>query len=204
MHTQINTHGIILKAIPYKDFHRIITLFTPDQGLVSMVVRGALALAILVPSVYLPVTLARHIQRDNDPVRNLMISDIQNLNDGSLSGHVQCLDWNSGCIGALYNLRLLPSTGFIYDFYLFPSKPAPITAELQSRFLAQVESAPPRMIILTSHDWPTLAQGFEKLDRWPAFHSWLDANYRLATERHHPDIINGKPFDRAYRIYVLR
>ena len=41
MHTQVTTQGIILKAVPYKDFHRIITLFSPEQGLVSLFVRGA-------------------------------------------------------------------------------------------------------------------------------------------------------------------
>lgn len=41
MQTRHTTQGIIVKAVPYQDFHRIITLFTPDKGLVSLFVRGA-------------------------------------------------------------------------------------------------------------------------------------------------------------------
>ncbi len=41
METRHTTQGIIVKAVPYQDFHRIITLFTPDKGLLSLFVRGA-------------------------------------------------------------------------------------------------------------------------------------------------------------------
>lgn len=41
METRHTTQGIIVRAVPYQDYHRIITLFTPDKGLLSLFVKGA-------------------------------------------------------------------------------------------------------------------------------------------------------------------
>ena len=34
------TEGIVLKAIPFKENDRILSLFTPDRGVMSLYVRG--------------------------------------------------------------------------------------------------------------------------------------------------------------------
>jgi DNA repair protein RecO (recombination protein O) len=38
--SEIKTEGIILKMIPYKDHHRIIQIFTPDSGIISLLAKG--------------------------------------------------------------------------------------------------------------------------------------------------------------------
>ena len=38
--SEIKTEGIILKMIPYKDHHRIVQIFTPDSGIISLLAKG--------------------------------------------------------------------------------------------------------------------------------------------------------------------
>jgi hypothetical protein len=169
----------------------------------------AVALVLLLPASYLPVSLARHPHHDPDKVEASLRGDLTALGaqqDGgvaALSGHIQCMDWNSGCLGALYRLRLLPVAGDIFDFWLFPAHPTAITTELQGNFFAKVQAAPPQVFVITAHDWPA-QQGFAKLDRWPEFAAWLNANYMIALERHEWMTENRRPVDRGYRIYVRR
>jgi hypothetical protein len=156
----------------------------------------ALTCAALLPMARTTYLQVRHGHTIFTMFRDSLTADVVALGGPALSGHLQCLDWNEGCIEVLYRQRIVQSTGFIYDFYLFPSHPAPVTVALQQRFLTTVESTPPKYIILTSSDWPD-EQGFAKLDRWPAFKQWLDAHYVLQIAKH-PE---GRT---AYRIYALR
>jgi hypothetical protein len=154
-----------------------------------------LVLGACIPAAYTPIQIWRHSRIPNRILQDSLAASLNSLGEPGLSGHIQCLDWNAGCIDILYRDQLVQSTGFIYDFYLFPAHPAPVTDELQQRFLSIVEKNPPRVIVLTSHDWPAM-QDFAKLERWPAFEQWLNSHYALSVER--------RPTDRAYRIYVLR
>lgn len=152
------------------------------------------ALALLIPALYIPVSTYRHQPKENI-WENTLASDLNRLGGPELSGHIQCLDWSAGCIGTLYEQSWLPATGFFYDYLLFPQPAAAITDMEQKRFLRMMQVAPPRVIVLSNMDWPVFT-GFRKLERWPAFHDWLDLHYRLLIER---------PFnDRSYRIYVLK
>jgi hypothetical protein len=153
-------------------------------------------LVLLLPAGYTTVSIFRH-PWTTLPLDVALRHDLVDFGGAEqLNGRVQCLDWNYVCIGSLYQLRILPSTGFLYDFYLFPAHPSPVTDDLQRRFLSQVQSDPPRIFILTSHDWPDF-QGFAKLDRWPLFRDWMNHNYVLFADRHPPDHF-------AYRIYIRR
>jgi hypothetical protein len=155
---------------------------------------STVALTVLLPATYIPISAHRHPPREDVWVDTLT-ADLNDLGGAANSGRIQCLDWNAGCIDALYTQRWLPATGFIYDYFLFPPSETP-TAELeQARFLGMVQAAPPRVIVLSSLDWPVFT-GFRKLDRWPVFRDWLNEHYRLTVERQ----IN----DRAYRIYVAQ
>jgi hypothetical protein len=116
----------------------------------------------------------------------------------SLSGRVQCLDMTAaGCINVLYRLNLVQSTGFIYDFYLFPQHGNPVTRHLQQRFLQQLTAHPPEAIVLSAHTWPDGCFGYEQLARWPDFAAWLAARYHLAHQFPQPRRGPG------YRLYLL-
>jgi hypothetical protein len=127
-------------------------------------------------------------------------ADLMRLGGPQLSGRVQCLDMTHGeCINALYRLQLVQSTGFIYDFVLFPERPTAVTDALQSRFMRLISARPPRVFVLSEQVWPGGGRGYTQLMRWPAFAQFLQQNYALETQH------DKGPADMSgYRIYVLK
>lgn len=124
--------------------------------------------------------------------------DLRSLGGAGLSGRVQCLDMTmGGCINALYRLNIVQSSGFIYDFYLFPKVPTTVTSEMQSRFLEQMRATPPRLIVISSHMWPEDIYSYQKLDRWPEFSGFLQDRYALNREFF-------QERGAGYRIYMLK
>jgi hypothetical protein len=139
-------------------------------------------------SVHYPMTAINDLQRD-----------LKRLGGSSLSGNVQCLDMTLGsCINALYRLQLVQSTGFIYDYYLFPQHPNAVTDSLQRRFLDEVAAHPPKVIVLSSHIWPEDRYGYDELANWPEFDRWFEARYRLGKEEIQTSRAAG------YRIYLFK
>lgn len=135
-----------------------------------------------------PLATIEHLQQD-----------LNDLGGAKLSGRVQCLDVTmGGCINVLYRMRLVQSTGFIYDTYLFPERDTDFTQRTQARFLREITANPPEVIVLTSHSWPRPKDTFAILDRFPALQQVLAEHYRLT---------NGFPIQASssgYRIFVLK
>jgi hypothetical protein len=127
-------------------------------------------------------------------------SDLTRLGGPQLSGRVQCLDMTHGeCINVLYRLQLVQSTGFIYDFVLFPQRPTALTNALQKLFMQQISARPPRVFVLSEQDWPGDSRGYAQLLRWPAFAQFLQQNYLLETQH------DEGPADRSgYRVYLRK
>jgi hypothetical protein len=100
------------------------------------------------------------------------------------------------CINVLYRLRLVQTTGSIYDYYLFPKMATPLTTTLQEQFLQQVTAHPPRLFILSEQDWPAGELGYAQLHRWRQFESFLIAHYRLRSEH-----LRGPSDMAGYRLY---
>jgi hypothetical protein len=124
--------------------------------------------------------------------------DLNSFGGSQLSGNVQCLDMTmAGCINVLYRMQLVQSTGFIYDFYLFPKATNKVTQPLQARFLREMAARPPKIIVLSSHIWPGDVYGYDELANWPAFSEWLDQRYEIAKEE-------PKNSMAGYRIYLLK
>jgi hypothetical protein len=94
-------------------------------------------------------------------------------------------------------MQLLQSTGFIYDFYLFPKDPKPVSRQLQEKFLGQIISQPPRVIVLSAHTWPDDTFSYEQISNFPAFRAILARHYTLYSERPSVSKIAG------YRLYIL-
>jgi hypothetical protein len=126
--------------------------------------------------------------------------DLNELGGSALSGKVQCLDMTMGsCINVLYRMRLVQSTGFIYDFYLFPQKNNALTSGLQTRFIKKIISSPPQLIIVSSHTWPGDVQGYEQMANFPVLMRLLTQRYQLNT-----DFVPPSGNSSGYRIYVLK
>jgi hypothetical protein len=151
------------------------------------------ALAVLI----MPFYLARELRHDSSlGIISALTRDLERLGGAGLSGSVQCLDMTLGrCINVLYRMQLVQSTGFIYDYYLFPSVPNPTTTALQKRFLGEITAKEPRVIILSSHAWPDDVSSYEQLGNWPAFRDLLQRDYAITRE------LPSLAPDVGYRIY---
>jgi hypothetical protein len=125
--------------------------------------------------------------------------DLNRLGGSQLSGRVQCLDMTlGGCINVLYRMKLIQSTGSLYDFYLFPVQDQAVSRRLQVSFLNHLKSDAPRVIVLSSHNWPGDTFGYQQIERWPDFEHLLAEKYRLESE-----FLAEADFA-GYRIYVLK
>lgn len=57
----LQVDGIVLKALPFKDYDKIITLFTPQEGVVSLFVKGSKKKALELSSLTTPFTAAEYL-----------------------------------------------------------------------------------------------------------------------------------------------
>lgn len=141
-----------------------------------------------------------------EPVASLT-RDLNALGGPALSGRVQCFDTIDGCIETLYNMRLVQSTGFVYDEFLFADpnsltpRERPIQATLRNDLLHQLTAAPPQAIIVTPRLFPLGPDRYAKLDRWAALTGLLDHCYHLQAQRDFPI---RHSYDRGYRLYSLQ
>ncbi len=126
-----------------------------------------------------------------------------------LSGHVQCIDTTAGCDATLYLMKLLPSTGMLYDCYLLAPPRNPEMAKLREQFLQAVESNPPAVFVVTNELCFHETGSYAKLDQWPEFSQYLTANYAVYAERKPVSSHVLKLGKRAtppfgYRVYVRK
>ena len=124
-----------------------------------------------------------------------------------LSGHIQCIDSISGCGNVLYRMRLEPANGLLVDFPLFGADDVPFVRQTRERFFAAMNAAPPQVLVVTSALYVDGPGEYRKLDRWPAFKSFLANDYTLETEWSPTRTArwwSREETPASYRIYVLR
>ncbi|MBB5327399.1 glycosyltransferase family 39 protein [Tunturiibacter gelidoferens] len=145
----------------------------------------------------------------NQEFDTMLRADLNHLGGQSLANRVQCLDMADGCIPTLYNMRLVQTTGFIYDCYMLSAQPGPERDHAREAFWQSITKNPPSIFVVSSNDCdpPTArpAYDYKKIARWPQFNDYLNANYHLDVERIPPHMVNSgssssKPL--GYRIYV--
>ncbi len=109
--------------------------------------------------------------------------DLTALNEPNLSGHIQCLDMTLGsCLNVLYRMQLVQSTGYIADFYLFPSRATPLTDDYQRQFYRMITATPPRVFVLSSQTWPGEFNSYAQLGNFPLLQHYLESNYVVTKE----------------------
>jgi hypothetical protein len=139
--------------------------------------------------------------------QDALVADLDRLGGERLSGEVQCIDTLGGCYGALYRARIVSSSGFLYDEFLFGAERDGVVAESRRRFWAAFEARPPRVVVVVDGLFPSGPPGFGKLALWPEFESALGRDYRLVSEVTPPDEVYWwarRDSPRSYRIYVRR
>lgn len=136
----------------------------------------------------------------------MLMADLSRV-DGDLSGHVQCLDGIQECLPTLYSMHLLPATGMLSDQPLFDAVKRPAVEILRQRFEKEVTERPPLVFVVVSGFSLDSVKGYQKLEAWPAFERWLNANYTLTVERTPQHLVRwwGRAQEPAgYRLYVLK
>ncbi len=176
------------------------------QGKWRPMVAAAVLLYCL--AVIAPVSIAKASHYDRtDELSTSIEADLSSLGGSKLSGQVQCLDTFAGCIGALYDMRLVQDTGFLYDCYLFHRPLTEVGKSLDDRFWSEMTTHPPRVIVVTDQFCYDETAGYQKLNNWPAFSAWLEENYVLYADRPPQGMMHWWAQPRAangYRVYVRR
>ncbi len=166
----------------------------------------AAALLIFAVFVLAPSWSARasHYDWQHDAFTQSLTTDLSSLGGPSLSGHIQCLDMHAGCLGALYQLRLVQSTGFLYDCYFLNQPQSAFTLEMRRRFLDDLERDPPNLIVVSNQDCLGRPLRYFSPQAWSAFSTWLGANYSIVIQRQPKRLVRWWPVARQtprYRIY---
>lgn len=196
------------KGFPYHLYAGVgfVSLLTVLEAQKSLSARGLRALvgavtivmlAVVIPAVYLRYEF--NLDYSSDTLNSLE-ADIVRLGGQRLAGRVQCLDMTAaGCINVLYRQEIVQSTGFIYDFYLFPSHSTAVSDSLQGRFFDEVSKNPPKVFVLSEQTWPDDVYNYDQLNRWPKFNEFLAERYTL-TKQYTRTSEDGA----GYRIYELK
>lgn len=165
---------------------------------------AAVAWAVLVLAPLSAWKAAHYSPRD--PFRTLLDRDLQSLGGSALSGRVQCIDSIAGCYAALYDLRLLPATRYLYDEFLFAPPSVPAIARTRAGFWQAIQSRPPTVFVVTDRLFPSGPGNFAKLALWPRFDRFLADRYALCDQGNPSGLIHW--WSRAerpnrFRIYCL-
>lgn len=153
------------------------------------------------------VWMASHYDWRNTGILELLGQDLDQLGGPALSGRVQCIDTTGGCYNALYRRRLVQSTGFFYDEFLFNEDRNGVVAANRRAFWGAIQAHPPYLFIVVDGLFPSGNSGFAKLARWPAFAKDLQENYTLYAERRSPHATywwSRRDPAKAYRLYVRK
>jgi hypothetical protein len=167
--------------------------------------------------VFAPVSAVKagHYEWRQQAFREAMEADLMQVagrvaggrQEGSLDGQVQCLDSISGCVATLNDMRVVQSTGMLYDEFLFNPSGQRAVDDARASFLGQIERRPPLVFVVTDPLFPAGPDHYAKLAQWPEFAAWLDARYTLEEERRFTvgvQEVGRMVVPVGYRVYVRR
>jgi hypothetical protein len=125
-----------------------------------------------------------------------------------LQDKVQCLDLTTGCLNALYHLRIVENTGYTGDMLLFTKQQNGATIYYRDIYWQRMRNDPATVIVLSNQDMEE-SRGFGRLDNWTWFSSYLQKNYTEVIARDFPHeglaasaVPVAPPDAAAYRIYI--
>jgi hypothetical protein len=179
------------KGYPYQRYPLLILLIlvinqdifeaANKKGMVRWVAYAGIVFQCLVLA---PVAAWRvHTFRSITPF-NSALSSAFGRYGADVDGRVQCLDTFGGCVNTLYNQRLMQSTGYLYDCYLFAPEQNEVTRRYRDDFWRSFQNARPKLVVMTDQFCFGDGEGFGKIDRWPAMKKEIDGEYSLDMEWH--------------------
>lgn len=137
-------------------------------------------------------------------------TDLTHLGGRQLQDKVQCFDLVYGCLNSLYHLDIVQNTGFTGDLLFFFPKSGRAVDYYRNMFWENARKDPATILVITD-EWLQMPNTFDKLNTWPEFVAYLNANYTLVTSREFPmegrttPPLPRRPGDElppAYRIYI--
>ncbi|MBU0614266.1 hypothetical protein KJ766_03230 [Patescibacteria group bacterium] len=136
----------------------------------------ALASAIIWPAVYFtPGAIATAAEATTYKRTSVQESIARLPHDA----RIQPLAYVDSVSGAMFRERRMPATGMVYDLFLFMGNDSQTRRTLRQRFLGDVTKNPPDYFVSSVDSDP---RGFKKLQAWPEFNHWLQANYNLEVD----------------------
>ncbi|MBW4040458.1 MAG: hypothetical protein HIU91_16705 [Acidobacteria bacterium] len=109
--------------------------------------------------------------------------DLESIGGNSLQGRVVCLDSLNGCLNGLYRLRMLENTSYTGDMLLFAPVETPLVRHYRDEFLGLQERDPAEVVVLGKEWYVPSNNAYERVDMWPAYKRYLEANYTEVVER---------------------
>lgn len=193
------------KSFPYHRYPMLAFLFLwaglqmvsalRSRGMVRALGMIGVGLAVILAPIYVKQSIHRVWDTE---FTDSLTADLRLLAGHPLSGHVQCIYVPSDCDTALYQTRLVQSTGLLYDYLIFGSAQQQVIRDVRERFWQQFQRNTPQVVIVGGGLFPD-GRGYEKLASWPLFEQELASHYVLFRDRTFRPNEYGP---RAYRIYV--
>ena len=134
-----------------------------------------------------------------------LTSDLSVLGSERLQRKVECFDLTDGCFSALYHLGLVQNNGFTGDLLFFSPDPSPVADFYRRQFWQRASEHPPEIFVL-SNEWFQVGHTFRKLEAWPEFQRYLEANYTEVLSRAFavPGAVYANDQPSRYRIYIRK
>ena len=130
-----------------------------------------------------------------------LAEDLRSLGGARLSGHVQCFTTAGDCDTTLFRLKLVQSTGLIYDYFIFGSLNEPVIQRARQQTWNELQQNVPQVIVMGRGSFPDATDNtYNKIEGWPALSAFLNTNYSVPAERAFSPAECGI---RGYRLYVL-
>jgi Dolichyl-phosphate-mannose-protein mannosyltransferase len=164
------------------------TLLKDDRSLVRLPLAIALALWITswlpwfvrIPAAY---RLAYNIRTPEEITEiHRLEARISGLRAGGKDKGIQFMDTSSGAAQALYDLRLVQDSEFLYDYFFYNFPNEPFVNDLRARFLRKMTATKPDLLVVASQSWPDPEPRYQRIGQWPELQSFLQSNYELKVE----------------------
>jgi len=206
--------GFVLqhKGFPYHRYPFLVLVLLVSFRLIAVGLEGSLArqaaagVAIVFGCLWLAPKFARDIRGYawDAPFETHLAADLGRL--GAKQTEVQCLDMVGGCIATLNGLGLMQSTGFLYDCYAYVG-PDSERDRYRAAFLGALDSAKPRLIVLTSQFCLGAGEDIGRVARWAALERMLKQHYGVDAGWHPERSIrwwSQSELPPSYEIFVRR
>ena len=134
----LNTEAIVLKSVDFRDHQKVVTLFTPEHGIISMFASNLSSKNLHKMTLCSPLTRASYILHKGN-------KDLYKMKDGTLiDGHFELRNSIEKLTAGLEMIKLIDSSQF-------PHKGVPALYQLLRSYLKELKSTKNCTALLISY-----------------------------------------------------